>query len=40
MEQDQVIADALAATPTWSLSGETLTLTGGGTVVAGDVLLK
>lgn len=40
MEQDQVIADALAATPTWSVSGETLTLTGGGTVLSGDALLK
>lgn len=40
MEQDQVIADALAANPTWQLSGETLTLTGGGTVVSGGVLLK
>ena len=40
MEQDQVIADALAATPTWSLSGETLTLTGGGTVIVGGSLLK
>lgn len=40
MEQDQVIADALAASPTWSLSGETLTLTGGGTVLSGGVLLK
>ena len=40
MEQDQVIADALAANPTWQLSGEQLTLTGGGTVIAGDNLLK
>jgi heat shock protein HslJ len=40
MDQDQVIADALAANPTWSLSGETLTLTGGGTVIVGDNLLK
>lgn len=40
MEQDQVIADALAATPTWSLSGQTLTLTGGGTVIVGDNLLE
>ena len=40
MEQDQVIANALAANPTWQLSGETLTLTGGGTVVSGGVLLK
>ena len=40
MEQDQVIADALAATPTWSLSGETLTLTGGGTVIVGANLLE
>lgn len=38
MDQDQVIADALAATPTWSLSGETLTLTGGGTVLTGTTL--
>lgn len=40
MEQDQVIADALAANPTWQLAGETLTLTGGGTVISGGVLLK
>ena len=40
MEQDQVIANALAANPTWQLSGETLTLTGGGTVIAGDNLLS
>ena len=39
MEQDQVIADALAANPTWQLAGETLTLTGGGTVIVGDNLL-
>ena len=40
MEQDQVIADALASNPTWQVSGETLTLTGGGTVIRGDYLLK
>ena len=40
MEQDQVIANALAANPTWQLSGETLTLTGGGTVIVGDNLLE
>ena len=40
MEQDQVIANALAANPAWQLSGETLTLTGGGTVIAGDNLLS
>ena len=40
MEQDQVIADALAANPAWQLSGETLTLTGGGTVMSGGLLLK
>ena len=40
MEQDQVIADALAANPTWQLSGETLTLTGGGTVIVGSALVK
>lgn len=40
MEQDQVIANALAANPTWQLAGETLTLTGGGTVIAGDNLLE
>ena len=40
MEQDQVIANALAANPTWQLAGETLTLTGGGTVIAGDNLLQ
>lgn len=39
MDQDQVIADALAANPTWQLAGETLTLTGGGTVIVGDNLL-
>ena len=39
MEQDQVIADALTANPTWQISGETLTLTGGGTVIVGDNLL-
>lgn len=40
MEQDQVIAEALAATPTWSLAGEKLTLTGGGTVIVGTALLR
>lgn len=40
MDQDKVIADALAATPTWSLSGETLTLTGGGTVIVGSALVE
>ena len=40
MEQDQVIANALAANPTWQLAGETLTLPGGGTVIAGDNLLQ
>lgn len=40
MEQDQVLADALASNPTWRVSGETLTLTGGGTVIRGDQLLK
>lgn len=36
MEQDQVIADALAANPTWAVSDGQLTLTGGGTVIVGD----
>ena len=36
MEQDQVIADALAANPTWQGSGSHLTLTGGGTVITAD----
>ena len=40
MEQDQVIADALAANPTWQVSGEQLTLTGGGTTIVGDNLLQ
>ncbi len=40
MDQDQVIAYALAANPTWQLAGEQLTLTGGGTVIGGDNLLK
>jgi heat shock protein HslJ len=40
MEQDQVIADALAANPTWQLAGEQLTLTGGGTAIVGDNLLQ
>jgi heat shock protein HslJ len=40
MEQDQVIADALAANPTWQISGEQLTLTGGGTAIVGDNLLE
>ena len=40
MEQDQLLADALASNPTWQVSGETLTLTGGGTVIRGDQLLK
>lgn len=40
MEQDQVIADALAANPTWQVAGEQLTLTGGGAVIVGDNLLK
>jgi heat shock protein HslJ len=40
MEQDQVIADALAANPTWQLAGEQLTLTGGSTTIVGDNLLQ
>jgi heat shock protein HslJ len=36
MEQDQLIADALAANPTWAVSYGQLTLTGGGTVIVGD----
>lgn len=40
MEQDSVIADALAANPAWQLSGGTLTLTGGGTVIVGESLDK
>lgn len=40
MEQDQVIADALAANPTWQLAGEQITLTGGSTAIVGDNLLK
>lgn len=40
MQQDQVIADALAANPTWQLAGEQLALTGGGTAIVGDNLLK
>jgi heat shock protein HslJ len=40
MEQDQVIADALAANPTWQLAGEQVTITGGGTAIVGDNLLK
>lgn len=33
MEQDQVIADALAANPTWQVADGALTLTGAGTVI-------
>jgi heat shock protein HslJ len=33
MEQDQVIAETMAANPTWQLSNGTLTLTGGDTVI-------
>jgi heat shock protein HslJ len=40
MEQDRVIADALAANPTWQLAGEQVTITGGGTAIVGDNLLK
>ncbi len=36
MEQDQVIAHALAANPTWQVTGSQLTLTGGGTVITAD----
>lgn len=36
MEQDQVLADALAATPTWALSQGRLTLTGGTTVISAE----
>jgi len=36
MEQDQVIADALGANPTWKVTGSQLTLTGGGTVITAD----
>jgi len=36
MEQDQVIADALGANPTWQVTGSQLTLTGGGTVITAD----
>jgi heat shock protein HslJ len=33
MEQDQVIADALAANPTWQIADGELTLSGGSTVI-------
>lgn len=36
MEQDQVIADALAANPTWQVADGALTLTGGGTVIVAE----
>jgi heat shock protein HslJ len=36
MEQDQVIADALAANPTWLVADGSLTLTGGETVIVAD----
>ncbi|MFZ4511925.1 MAG: META domain-containing protein, partial [Candidatus Nanopelagicales bacterium] len=36
MEQDQVIADALAANPTWQVTGSQLALTGDGTVITAD----
>jgi heat shock protein HslJ len=36
MEQDQVVADALAANPTWQVTGGQLTLTGGSTVITAD----
>jgi heat shock protein HslJ len=36
MEQDQVIADALAANPSWQIVGGDLTLTGGGTVIVAE----
>ena len=36
MEQDQVIADALSANPTWEVSDGQLTRTGGGTVIVAD----
>lgn len=36
MEQDQVIADALAANPTWQVADGALTLTGAGTVIVAE----
>lgn len=36
MEQDQVIADALAANPTWQVADGNLTLTGAGTTIVAD----
>jgi heat shock protein HslJ len=36
MEQDQLIADALAATPTWQVADGALTLTGAGTVIVAE----
>jgi heat shock protein HslJ len=38
MEQDQVIADALAANPAWQVTGSQLTLTGGGTVITANAI--
>ena len=36
MEQDRVIADALAANPTWQVADGDLTLTGAGTTIVAD----
>ncbi len=36
MQQDQVIADMLAANPAWQIADGELTLTGGGTVIVAD----
>lgn len=36
MEQDQIIADALAANPTWQVTDGALTLTGAGTVIVAE----
>jgi heat shock protein HslJ len=36
MEQDQVIAETMAANPTWQLSNGRLTLTGGATVITAE----
>lgn len=36
MDQDRVIAEALASNPEWQLSDESLTLTGGGAVIIAD----
>jgi heat shock protein HslJ len=36
MEQDQVIAAALSANPTWQVADGSLTLTGEGTTIVAD----